>query len=499
MNKLIFTSLIFVLFYFQIQSQNNCDTNSDKYYTVNKKISKRSFKRQSISGEDKSALKLELAEQISTRISVMSVSKSENVIINETGGYNSFENTEAYRSASGVINNPEFIYCKIGRKYYVYCRVKKVDFDTDLYNSLKSKVKVFQQLVSGLGSSVNMLSEAYNNSVERLKKDYYYIINGIDFVSRSPFITGVNKEVLINQVSIALAGYKSLENLLLANFERAVLKLERFLKNRQYEEINIEFPNWTIDKLNSIQRQKFVKFKIAYEKSIESYIKNLRIDLKKAIRNRNETKVNELLDSYSKITFYKDNQKRYEQFKNKLANRLGPAMTNLFIGLNGGTSFQNLNTENDLILLEQVGRKMNFNQILPSINFGLKHYFSNPQKRLGISLSYKSFSDKYINSGDETSENPIKNFSSIQAGIILGPLEFNYGPVKSSLDIEKLSLMSLKLGVLRSDKLFGKFSKSNYLEIFVFGDYLSDFGEYTFLQAGIGVNFNLAFNRTAKY
>ena len=118
---------------------------------------------------------------------------------------------------------------------------------------------------------------------------------------------------------------------------------------------------------------------------------------------------------------------------------------------------------------------------------------------MGISLSYKSFSDKYINSGDETSENPIKNFSSIQAGIILGPLEFNYGPVKSSLDIEKLSLMSLKLGVLRSDKLFGKFSKSNYLEIFVFGDYLSDFGEYTFLQAGIGVNFNLAFNRTAKY
>ena len=497
--KTIINVIFFSLFCLQTQSKEFCDVENTNYYIVKKEIRKKWFKKKNIKSEEKINLKIELSEQAATNILIVSEYKSQNLVSGKIGEFNSFSSKETYKTVFGDINNPEFIYCKIGRKYYVYCRVKKVDFDTDLYNSLKSKVKVFQQLVSGLGSSVNMLSEAYNNSVERLKKDYYYIINGIDFVSRSPFITGVNKEVLINQVSIALAGYKSLENLLLANFERAVLKLERFLKNRQYEEINIEFPNWTIDKLNSIQRQKFVKFKIAYEKSIESYIKNLRIDLKKAIRNRNETKANELLDSYSKITFYKDNQKRYEKFKNKLANRLGPAMTNLFIGLNGGTSFQNLNTENDLILLEQVGRKMNFNQILPSINFGLKHYFSNPQKRLGISLSYKSFSDKYINSGDETSENPIKNFSSIQAGIILGPLEFNYGPVKSSLDIEKLSLISLKLGVLRSDKLFGKFSKSNYLEIFVFGDYLSDFGEYTFLQAGIGVNFNLAFNRTAKY
>ena len=499
MKKIIFNLIVFVFICLQVQSQNPCEYEMNDYYSVKKEIKRRYFKKKNIDNEEKTLLKFELAQQISTRISVVSVSKTENTVVGNRGSFNSFSNRESYKTVFGNINNPEFKYCKLGRKYFVYCRVKKADFDTDLYNTLVSKVKVFDQTVTSLNRSSNTISETFNNSVENLKKDYYYIINGIDLVSRSPFIVAIDKQNITNEATSAIDRYFQLQNLLLENFEITLFRLEGLLQNNRYREISLQFPNWTIEKLNAIQRQKFVRFKADYESSLHSYIKKLRTDLNKAIRNRNVTTATALLEAYLKITFHQDNRKHYEQFKNRLAARLGYARTNLFFGINAGTSFKSSNNIENNALPTDGGNKINFNQILPSLNLGFKHYLSNPRKRLGVSFSYKTFSDRYIQSGDEINENPMKGFTALQVGIILGPIEVNHGPVQSSLDIKNLSLTSLKFGLFRSDKFYSKLSKSNYLEFFIFGDYLSDFGDNSFLQAGIGINYNLAFNRTAKY
>ena len=113
---------------------------STEYYFVSKNISKNKFKKGRITSDEKSTLKKELIEQISTNVNVFSLTKSGNVVSGETGEYNSYSNRETFISSIGAINNPGFVYCKTGSKYSVYCVVKKIDFDNDLYNTLNSKV-----------------------------------------------------------------------------------------------------------------------------------------------------------------------------------------------------------------------------------------------------------------------------------------------------------------------------------------------------------------------
>jgi len=125
MKKIIFNLIVFVFICLQVQSQNPCEYEMNDYYSVKKEIKRRYFKKKNIDNEEKTLLKFELAQQISTRISVVSVSKTENTVVGNRGSFNSFSNRESYKTVFGNINNPEFKYCKLGRKYFVYCRVKK--------------------------------------------------------------------------------------------------------------------------------------------------------------------------------------------------------------------------------------------------------------------------------------------------------------------------------------------------------------------------------------
>jgi hypothetical protein len=481
-------------------AQINCDKlySSNEYYFVSKKVSKKQFKKEKITSDEKSTLKKELTEQISTNISVFSIVKSGNVVSGESGEYNSYRNKEIFISSIGAINNPGFVYCKTGNKYSVYCVVKKVDFDNDLYNTLSSKVKIFNSSISSL-LSINYSTKNLLISLSDLKRDYYYLSSGLEFVSKSNYISDEKKQNLSNEISQSLGNFNKLDNLLVADFDNKLKELNGLLDRQEYQEINSVLYMWTIEKLSLEQQSKLNVFKSFYEKSINSYIKNLQLEIETEIRKRSNEKKDELLKKYLTITFYKDNLDKYNYYLKQFTVSTGFARTNLYFGINAGSTFQNLDKQGSSTNLNGIESKFTFNQVLPSVNLGFKHFLFNPSKRIGFTVVYKKFSNSLIQLGKTEVENSIKDFSVIQGGLILGPLEMTYGTLESKFNIEKLNLLSLKLGIFRSDKLLDKYSKSNYLDIFVIGDYLSDFKDNTLIQVGVGINYNLAFNRTRKY
>ncbi len=493
--------ILAILFIFQnYYAQINCDKlySSNEYYFVSKNISKSKFKKGKITSDEKSTLKKELIEQISTNITVFSLTKTGNVVSGESGEYNSYSNRETFISSIGAINNPGFVYCKTAKKYSVYCVIKKIDFDNDLYNTLSSKVKIFNSSVSSL-QSISYSTKNLLISLSDLKRDYYYLSNGMEFVAKSNYISEEKKYFLSNEISESLGLFNKLENILVADFDNKLKELNSLLDRQEYLEINSVLYMWTIDKLSLEQQNKLNKFKSFYEKTITSYINNLQLEIETEIRNRSNLRKDELLKKYLAITFYKNNLDKYNYYLKRFSVSTGFARTNLYFGFNAGSTFQSIDKQGTSTNLNGIESKFNFNQVLPSYNLGFKHFLFNPKNRLGFTMVYKTFSNSLIQLGKTKAENSFKDFSVIQGGIILGSLEVTYGTLKTKFNIENLNLVSLKLGLFRSDKLLDKYSKSNYLDIFVFGDYLSDFKDNTFVQVGIGVNYNLAFNRTGKY
>lgn len=493
---LLATFFLFQNYYAQI----NCDKlySSTEYYFVSKNISKNKFKKGRITSDEKSTLKKELIEQISTNVNVFSLTKSGNVVSGETGEYNSYSNRETFISSIGAINNPGFVYCKTGSKYSVYCVVKKIDFDNDLYNTLNSKVKIFNSSVFSL-LSINYSTKNLLISLSDLKREYYYLSNGMEFVAKSNYISEDKKINLSNDISESLGYFNKLDNLLVADFDNKLKELNNLVERQDFQEVNSVLSMWTVEKLSLEQQNKLNIFKTYYEKSISSFIKNLQSEIETEIRNRSNLKKDELLKKYSTITFYKDNLDKYNNYLKRFSVTTGFARTNLYFGLNAGSTFQSIDKQGSLTNLNGIESKFTFNQILPSYNLGFRHFLFNPKKRLGFTVVYKTFSNSLIQLGKTKEENSIKDFNVVQGGLILGSLEVTYGTLQSIFNIENFNLVSVKLGIFRSDKLLNKYSKSNYLDIFILGDYLSDFKDNTLIQVGVGVNLNLAFNRTGKY
>ena len=492
------TILFFFVFVLNNYAQVNCNKfNNDDYYFVTKSITKRKFKKEKLSNEEKNLLKKELVEQISTKISVVSSQNSSNIVNGDLGLFSSTSKREVSISSLGSINNPEFIFCTSGNLLFVYCIVRKSDFDNDLYNNLVSKETIFRSKINQLNN--NNISNNIFLSLKELKNEYYYLLNGIDIIASSDFISDEKRIILNNRISSTLALYNKLENSIGSNFDDKILELNNKLRKNEYFEIKNILSLWTSENFSIDQQQKINQYKILYENELNSYINNLKQEIEKSIRNRNKN-LDDLFFKYSKITFYKDNLSQLNKYKKKFQIANGYARNNLFFGLNVGSTFQELDRNNgNTTDLNRIETQFNFNQVLPSYCIGLKHYFFNPRKRFGLSVVYKNFSNSLIKLGETEVENSIKDFSVFQAGFLLGPLEVYFGETKSNLIIEDLNLISVKFTLIRTDKLSNKFSKSNYLDFSLSGDYLSDFKENSYVQIGLCINYAFVFNRTPKY
>ena len=155
-----FLSLLISILFFSCGGVKNTSTSqsclvNSKYYSVSKVIKKSTYKNRSVTTSEKTSLKQDLVKQISEKISVVSRLSEQLTEEGETGSYYSFFNNKSIVSSVGSVNNPEFIYCTSGRKYYLYCVVPIKDFEVDLFNETKARLKIFRSKVSFAINSSN--------------------------------------------------------------------------------------------------------------------------------------------------------------------------------------------------------------------------------------------------------------------------------------------------------------------------------------------------------
>ena len=474
---------------------------SSNYYSVSKIIKKSSFKNESASSAEKTLLKQDLIKQISEKISVVERLIEQVTEDGNIGSYSSFLNNESIVSSVGSVKNPKFIYCKDGRKYYLFCVVPIENFEVDLFNEAYARLKIFKEKVNLLVHSSSLKNRVFSNDeMSELSNTNLFLSNAIEFIAASKYISEENKNQIISEVAYANAEYFKLKGLSNFNFDNKINELNKLLLNNEFEKIHLELITLSQKQFNTNQRENLMIFKAEYEKKFESKIEELDLKLQKAISNRqNNELTKKLLTEYSYTIFYKEQNEKYESYKQQIYKRSGYARNALRLGLNAGSSFNEINNSSGQINIDQLDNNLNFDNILPSYEFSLIHYFLNPKKRFGLSINFKSFSDTFIKlSGSEDIENSINDFNSLQFGISYGPIEIKYGSlVKGSFD--DLALSSLVFSIIRTNKIARNPGKSNSINLSAFGDYLSDFENTSFFRIGISLDYNILFNRTSKY
>ena len=336
--------------------------------------------------------------------------------------------------------------------------------------------------------------------MSRIRDTNLFLSNAIDLVAASKYISLEDRRRIIDDVAIAKAEYFKLENLSNFNFDTQINKLNNLLLRNEFEKIHLELKTLLIKQFNPSQRERLSVFNKGYQEKLENVIQGLDVSIKKAIRNRDSSEQTEdLFSKYARTAFYKDQTLKLQEYKVLLARRIGSGRTNLFFGLSAGSTFKQINNDEGQLSVNEIDEELSFAQLLPAYEFGINHYFFNPKKRFGISATFRNYSDSFVDVGTDVSADGIKDFSALQFGVILGQFELKHGLVNNNQELDGLSLSSLNWSILRTDKLMNKFTKSNFLKLSAFVDYLSDFKDRSYYQLGISLNYHLMFNRTSKY
>ena len=488
---------IYLSFNFAYSQQCNLTFNDNDYYSIKKIVTKRQFKKESF--EDTNLLKSDLVKQISTSISVSSTLIEFNEITGNKGNYYESIFEESLINSLGIVNNPELLYCKSNKKYFIICRVPVKEFENDLYNELiyrsGNAVTNLQSVISNIKSIGKLTS-----NVNELKKELYYIINGASIISSSNVIDQIRKDVLSSNIKTSIKLFNSIEAVSIVSFNTTLRSLKRLLVESDFSSINEELQIIETTKLTSSQNMSLNNFTKDFYKRLDVHKENIENQIEKSIRKRQKHQSEAAFILYNKISFYKDVIVKYEKYKRQLSIRVGMARTNLSFGINAGTSFSSIETS-QTHELSSVQKSINLNQLLPSFDVGFKHYFYNPNKRFGVAVIYKSYNNLIKKSNNtELSDNPFTNFSTLQFGVSLGFLDLYYGPVKGLGIEDDFSLFSLNLSILKTDKLsYSKVGKKNFLSLYAYSDFMTDMKEEYFYQFGLGVSYSFVFNRTNNY
>ena len=492
---------IYLLFFlsFNLVLCQDCDSilNDYDYYSIKKIVTKKQFKKESF--EDINLLKSDLVKQISTSISVSSTLIEFNEITGNKGNYYESVFEESLINSLGIVNNPELLYCKSNKKYFVICRVPVNEFENDLYSELLYRSHNAVANLQSIISNINSIGKLTSN-VNELKKELYYIINGASIISSSSVIDQTRKDILSSTIRSSIKLFNSIEAVSIISFDTTLRTLNRLLVESYFSTINEELQMIDATKLTSGQKLNLNNFKKDFYMRLDIYKQDIENQIEKSIRKREIDKCQTAFVLYNKISFYKDVSVKYEKYKRQLSIKVGLARTNLSFGINVGTSFTSFQTS-QAYDLGSVQKSINLNQLLPSFDVGFKHYFFDPNKRFGVAVKYKSYNNLIENNDNtELTENPFINFNATQFGVSIDFLDLYYGPVKG-LDIEgDFSLFSLSLSILKTDKFsYGKVGKKNFLSLYAYSDFMTDMKEDSFIQVGLGLSYSFIFNRTNNY
>ena len=113
---------------------------------------------------------------------------------------------------------------------------------------------------------------------------------------------------------------------------------------------------------------------------------------------KDTVKTNQLDDffmEYSKITFFEKNQAKLDKYKKMFAINNGYARTNISFAVNIGNAFSDISPSSQQSSVNSNDVKFDFTYLLTSFNVGIKHYFFNPRKRIGLTINYSIFNSLF--------------------------------------------------------------------------------------------------------
>ena len=148
-----------------------------------------------------------------------------------------------------------------------------------------------------------------------------------------------------------------------------------------------------------------------------------------------------------------------------------PKNQELYFGINATTSYGNILSSDEALLLDPETSNFNFDKFLPAFKVGYRYYF-NPKKRLGIFFQYKSNSNKFIelsSDADSDYEFPFKsNFNEAQVGFSVGAFDFSFGKILDKMDVNgndvDFNTASVNLSIITTDG--SPKGKKNYFNLY---------------------------------
>lgn len=490
---------------------------NNKYYSEYLEIDRVSFKNGSLDPDLKRKLKNDLVQQIFTSVSSSSYMYENNLISQNSksyqGEYYSNYEKNVNISSFGSVVDPRYDFCKIRRKRVAVIYVEKDKFQNDLFNLIQSNIVTFE-------SSLNRVNNTYSIDEKsillgKLRSQFVYIESALNFVASMNEVDQNKKDDLILKAGDILSKFRLLESQTSNYFDNKYEVLILLLQNQEFREIENLILRTSVEGLNAEQIRKYNEYKSDYKSQLSTYSSKLNNDIEQSIKNYEpEPKFNRLMDKLRSILFFEDNKTKYENYQKKYERKVnGLARNSFYIGINGSTIFiENQITPSSQNFGQISLGDVNYNILIPGFSFGLKTFFGNPKKRIGLVANIKTFGSKFIDlskdqnsivSAPSTSNNPdgelIKDFTAFQGGIIFGPFQILYGPIITDFILEDGFLTSIKFNLLRTDIGGPNFGKRNYLEFFIDGNLYSDFENFGYTNFGAGIYYNFSFNKTRKY
>ena len=505
------TSFFVLIFLFtacsSIKNMNTgcSNLNNDNYY-IEKKISKNDIS--SISSAQISNLKRKLIAQISSSVSTKSV------VFQGMNDGESFEtfSMDASDVAYGYIDDPVISYCKKSSGWFVIMSINKVDFinktskrfEEELDIALKNVVYAIDRFDKSKQTLNNNEAKRFRLKSQQLQSMHSLVVNDNNFSSDeakdlnnklAAYISYTSEFIKLSYIfddQMREINYK-IES---GNFKEAFADLNILLNvytNQSSETVKI---NSEINKLKS-------KIKNEWEKQLNAFNENIRLSNILKAKSILENLYNlVILDGYSSKYQFLNNEfkvarKKFE--KDRLLSA-SPKNQEFYFGINATTSYGNIISSDEALLLDPETTNFNFDKFLPSFKIGYRYYF-NPKKRLGIFFQYKSNSNKFIelsSDADSDYEFPFNsNFNEAQVGFSAGAFDFSFGKILDKMDVNgndvDFNTASVNLSIITTDGL--PKGKRNYFNLYGGVNFISDMEDLSYTNLVIGLNYHLRFNR----
>lgn len=477
----IIVCIAFPLSFLSCSSANlqisDCEINQETNFFVTEEIKKSEI--DNLSGKRLAELKTRLIVQINTSLT----SKSQ--LIQSVEGEISQEQFLVTTTAEsfGDLTNPKVSFCQKGKVRLVTLSIDKEKFLNKIRLTILDKIEVTENLMSSFKESYNEKKYSFNKEkLEEFENEIIEIESLNSILISNPRLF---KDEYKTQKVIEVKSMFNELSKLVDSFDREMMEIDELIVQKNYKSAyqkisslsNFYDSNSNIGKQISAQKSK-IKDLIK-----KSWSANYRMFHKHVVEGKFNYARENILWLWM-LTINDSLYSEYKKIKGTYIKELVKFETNRLMG--GKTKKSEITFGIDVSNFDSA-TNFSLDRSIPVLSFGLAHNFSvNP--RIGVIAKFKHNTNSNI--GFEEIGRDFNNpFSEICGGILVGPLEINFGKV-FNYDFTSLET---KYSIFRGDKKGLK----NYIQLHVGFNYLYSVNNAKLNQFSVstGLNYNFRFNR----